>query len=123
RRTDIDYESVRRCFDIFRNHLGPAFFGDYYPLTEYSSAENVWIGYEFNLPDKGKGIAELFRRPEAEESSITVKLRALEEDAEYEVTELLTGKSFRAKGADLCREFTVTLDEPRSVALYEYKKL
>ena len=49
---------LRQCRD-----LQPYFLGDYYPLTEYSKAGNVWVAWQFDRPDRGNGMVQAFRRP------------------------------------------------------------
>lgn len=60
-------------------------FGDYYPLTPYSLADNVWIGWQFNRPETGGGIVQVFRRQNASSTSMTLQLHGLEPESVYQV--------------------------------------
>jgi alpha-galactosidase len=61
-------------------------YGDYYPLTEYSTSDEAWAAFQWDRPEERDGIVLAFRRPLAPEASITVKLGGLEPGADYEVS-------------------------------------
>ncbi|MFI5381144.1 MAG: alpha-galactosidase [Tepidisphaerales bacterium] len=65
--------------------------GDYYPLTGYSQARDLWMAYQLDRPDLGKGLVVALRRPESPYVSARMVLRGLDEKAEYEVTDVDTG--------------------------------
>jgi len=70
------------------------FYGDYYPLTPYSRESNVWVAWQFNLPEAEEGAVQIFRRNDAFHDIENFKLHGLEPDADYELTDLDTGKTF-----------------------------
>ena len=39
------------------------FSGDFFPLTEYTQADDAWFAYQFDLPDSGNGIVVVVKRP------------------------------------------------------------
>ena len=39
--------------------------GDYYPLTPYSLANDAWIGWQFDRPETGDGMIQVFRRADS----------------------------------------------------------
>ena len=41
------------------------YYGDYYPLTSYSQARDVWMAYQLDRPGKGDGLVVVLRRPES----------------------------------------------------------
>jgi alpha-galactosidase len=94
--------------------------GDYYPLTPYSLANDVWMGWQFHRSEDGEGAVQAFRREGAEESSVRLKLRGLEPEASYEVTNL-DGGSHSATGQELMDDGLEIALEPRSAAIYFYK--
>lgn len=58
---------------------------DYYPLTESSSKNDVWIGYQFHRRQTGDGAVEVFRREQANDESARFKLRGMDAVALYEL--------------------------------------
>ena len=46
RRTDLDYDEFRRLTSQWKQ-IAPNYAGDFYPLTPYSLANDIWIGWQF----------------------------------------------------------------------------
>lgn len=67
------------------NSIKHLYKGDYYPLGSYSVADNVWMASQYDRPDLGEGIIQVFRRPNAAISNIYT-LKALSPTAYYQVT-------------------------------------
>jgi len=66
----------------------PRYFqGDYYPLTSYSKARNVWLAWQFHLPDTNEGMVQAFRREQSPFESARFPLRGLEPDAQYRISD------------------------------------
>ena len=59
--------------------------GDYYPLTPYSLADNVWIGWQFHRPETGAGCVQAFRRAACSQPSRKLALRGLDPAETYKV--------------------------------------
>jgi alpha-galactosidase len=96
-------------------------FGDYYPLTPYSLADNVWIGWQFDRPEADGGCVQVFRRQNAASGSITLQLQGLDPAESYDVrnfdspsTQRFTGQALMTTG------LSVTLPA-RGSAIFEYK--
>ncbi|MBM3288512.1 MAG: alpha-galactosidase [Candidatus Hydrogenedentes bacterium] len=53
------------------------FSKDFYPLTPYSVSDDTWIAWQYHDPGKNAGIVQAFRRPNAADPALTVKLRGL----------------------------------------------
>ena len=85
----IDLNLLRRLMKEYVK-VRPYIFGDYYPLTPYSLDTKVWAGWQFDRPDLGEGMVQMFRRPDSTTGSMHVKLRGLEPDAVYTLTNLDT---------------------------------
>jgi alpha-galactosidase len=64
------------------------FQGDYYPLTPYSLANNVWMAWQHDRPELGQGLVQAFRRSASTVTTMTFKLQGLEPAATYTVTSL-----------------------------------
>ena len=103
------YSEVRRI-----SHL---MLGDYFPLTPYSLDKTSWIAWQFHRVDLGEGVVQAFRRPEATNETLAVKLRGLDPQRRYEIEDLDGGKEVRT-GAELMNGFAITLREkPAAVVL------
>ena len=87
RREGIDWAKFRRVADQWRA-IAPCYLGDFYPLTPYSLAEDVWIAWQFDRPDLGEGMVQVFRRQESIYESARLHLCGLQPDARYTLTNL-----------------------------------
>ena len=87
RRPDIDLALWRRLCVQFKQ-VAPYFLGDYYPLTDYSLDNTVWMAWQFDCPENGEGMVQAFRREKCAEKEITLRLRGLQPDASYSVTDI-----------------------------------
>ncbi|MCM8768537.1 MAG: alpha-galactosidase [Candidatus Omnitrophica bacterium] len=122
RREDVDRELWRKLAVIHRK-VARCFFGDYYPLTEYSLEPSAWIAWQFDLPERGEGMIQVFRREENPEKKFCLKLQALKADGEYLITDLLEGKSHRFSGRFLSKKgLTVSLPVRPSALILDYKQ-
>ena len=61
RREGVDWAKFRRLADQWRR-IAPCYLGDFFPLTPYSLAEDVWLAWQFDRPDLGEGMVQVFRR-------------------------------------------------------------
>jgi Glycosyl hydrolase family 36 C-terminal domain len=82
--------SVRRCF-----------YGDYYPLLPFTLSREAWDGWQFDRPDLGSGVFQVFRREFSPSESARFALHGLEAEAQYDVTEADTGSIIQASGREL----------------------
>jgi alpha-galactosidase len=85
-----------------------ALFGDYYPLTPYEKSPTAWLAWEFYDPAAGTGHVQAFRRESSIQTDITLKLRGLDADRSYEVTDrddgshrVLSGRELMSTGLPL----------------------
>jgi alpha-galactosidase len=85
RKKDVDYGLLRH---LLKKHqeTAPYYTGDYYPLTSYSLEERVWMAWQFDRPDLGAGLVQVFRRPACPEETLRVKLQGLQAAARYTVS-------------------------------------
>ena len=90
RRTLAQYLSIRDFY-----------YGDYYPLTPYSQAAELWMAYELNRPDSGKSLVVALRRPQSPFESARFPLRGLEPHGSYRVTHLDTQEQVSRSGQEL----------------------
>ncbi|NLH98833.1 MAG: hypothetical protein GX446_04995 [Chthonomonadales bacterium] len=113
RRTDLDYGTLRKMVAEWRR-VGPCLLGDFWPLTPYSTANDVWMAWQFDLPEKGEGVIQAFRRAECQSDGLTVRLRGLDSRADYVLTDMddmsqrtLSGKALMEQGLQV-----LTRDRP-----------
>ena len=62
--------------------------GDFYPLLPYTRDLRSWIAWQFDRPDLGSGVVQVFRRPNSPYQTAQFPLRGLDPAARYLVTEL-----------------------------------
>ncbi|HTL55681.1 MAG TPA: NPCBM/NEW2 domain-containing protein [Candidatus Limnocylindrales bacterium] len=100
RRKDLDFALLRNLV-AERDEVVPNYYGDYYPLTAWSAEPDVWIAWQFDRPDEGKGVIQAFRRPASVYESARFKLRGLEPTARYSLTNFDVPGTTEAKGSEL----------------------
>ncbi len=107
RRKDLNYDPLRKLTADWRR-IVPCFYGDYYPLTPYSVAEDKWIAWQFNRPEEGDGVVQAFRRAKAAEPVSLLRLGGLDPEAAYAVLDLdakapkrMTGNELMSQGLPL----------------------
>lgn len=84
RRKDLDYETLRRLIAQWKQ-AAPAYMGDYYPLTPYNLEQDTWIGWQFNRPETGDGIVQVFRRERSVFRAADLVLRGLDPAVVYTI--------------------------------------
>jgi alpha-galactosidase len=102
--------------------IGPLLLGDYYPLTPYSLDKTSWIAWQFHRTDLNEGVVQAFRRPEAMNETLSVKLHGLDPQQRYEIENLDGGKEVRT-GAELLRGLDITLREKPAAAVLVLKTI
>jgi len=123
RNKDLDYNLALKLINQWKTELAPNYVGDYYPLTAYSLEKNVWMAWQWNRPKEGKGALQVFRRDNAEQDSITLKLRGLNPIANYAIKDLDAGSLGKFTGKELMEKgLTVTLKSKPSAAIIVYSK-
>jgi alpha-galactosidase len=99
------------------------FYGDYYPLTEYSTARDVWIAWQFDCPEIGEGMVQVFRRENSTQESIMLNLKGLNVDDKYSVTDIDTNISQEMSGRELMDNIlTVNMEQKPGAKILVYKK-
>jgi alpha-galactosidase len=122
RRTDIDYARLRELVSQWRT-VAPNYTGNYYPLTTYDSSDKAWMAWQFDRPETGAGVVQVFRRPNSSSSSLQVKLRGLDPQAKYTVTNIDTSDKKVATGQDLMNKGVLSeLRESPGSSILTYKK-
>jgi len=99
------------------------YFGDFYPLSAYSVSDDVWMVWQFDRPDLHAGLIQAFRRPNCPYVSAQYKLRALEPEARYVVSDSDGDQPRQMNGRELMEHgLLISLPEKPGAALITYKK-
>lgn len=110
-------EILRELHDMQRYYRG-----DFYPLTEYSLAEDAWLAYQLHLPETQDGLVVVFRRPLSPCDRATLPLRGLSPDDEYELTHLDSGQMNTVSGKELIEQgLALKLPSRPASSLIRYK--
>ena len=100
------------------------YYGDYYPLTEYSLAQDAWMAYQLDRPEEGDGLVVVLKRRQSPFTSADLPLRGLRAQASYEVTNIDTGERCVVPGAELMQAgLNVRLAGRPDSALLRYQAL
>lgn len=123
RRNDIDYPTLARLFNQFRA-VSPNLLGDYYPLSDYSTANDVWMAWQFDRPEAGEGIVQAFRRGDNGQETTTYKLRGLNPASRYQVQNLDMPRTTEQTGRALMEQgLSITLTDKPGAAIVTYRKM
>lgn len=114
RRRDLDYDLLRKLVREWRE-VSPCYFGDFWPLSEYRKGNDAWMAWQFDRPDSGEGFVQAFRRKDCPEASRRVVLRGLVPDADYQLADADSDRSWSATGRKLMEE-GIALEAPRAPA-------
>jgi alpha-galactosidase len=87
RRKDIDTGAMRSLVHEWRE-VAPNYYGDFYPLTPYSLANDLWAAMQWDRPETGVGFVEIFRRSHSPYETARIRLQGLDPAAEYTLVNL-----------------------------------
>ena len=87
RKPGVDWPLIRRLAEQWRQ-VADCFLGDFYPLMSYQLNEESWLAWQFDLPESKKGMVQVFRRAGSIYESARFKLRGLDPNGRYPVTNL-----------------------------------
>jgi alpha-galactosidase len=100
------------------------YYGDYYALTAYSQAKDVWMAYQLDRPDLAKGMVVVLRRPESPYESARLRLRGLAPRVSYRITDLDTHAQRTQTGSQMAHEgLAVRLPHAPGSALLRYEQV
>jgi alpha-galactosidase len=123
RKKELDYKLLKDMIAEFRK-VQPYLLGDYYPLTPYSMEKTALMAWQFDEPELGGGFVQAFRREEAKEDTLVLKLQGLDPNATYAVENLDGNKVEKRTGKDLMETgLQVKITEKPGAALFVYKKV
>ena len=121
RKQDANWDLARKLIKEWRQ-VAPCMLGDYYPLTPYSLQNDVWIAWQFDRPEQGDGVIQVFRRDESIYRQAELKLQGLEPGKQYAVTDFDSDKCVTLSGRDLMEQgLTVDLPKRSGAAVFGYR--
>ncbi|HQE83239.1 MAG TPA: alpha-galactosidase [Candidatus Hydrogenedentes bacterium] len=123
RQEGLDWTDYLRMVKEWRS-VSDYLLGDFYPLTPYSLEDTVWMAWQFDCPERGEGMVQVFRRANSTDESIRVKLHGVEASALYTLTNLDTASMTDTTGTELIGQGVsiVLHDKPGSAVLIYRKK-
>lgn len=104
----LPYDEFRRAIREWRGYA-ENYSGDFYPLTPPSLGAGVWLAWQFDRPESGRGVVQAFRREGSIYETARVKLRGLNPAVRYALTDLdhpgnpreVTGRALMESGIEL----------------------
>lgn len=118
-----DFAAFRRQLSDHQQ-VAKFFYGDYYPLTQYSKEQNVWMAWEFFRPEQNDGVIQAFRRENNQHYDAKLRLHGLKSSARYEFTDLDSGKKTEWKGSELMDQgLPLYAAAPRTALILTFKEI
>ncbi|MDX9818092.1 MAG: alpha-galactosidase, partial [Desulfococcus multivorans] len=120
---ELDYDLLRKCYREWRAVAG-YMLGDYYPLTSYNQTADTWMAWQFDRPEAGGGMIQAFRRAESSAFGYEFRLRGLDPQGQYELTNFDSNTTVRMTGSALLNPgLTIQIKTQPGSALFMYKKI
>jgi alpha-galactosidase len=118
---DLDYAAVRRLIGQWRQ-IAPNYYGDFYPLTPWTRDDTVWMAWQFDRPESGEGMVQVFRRHNSFYESARFNMFGLDPQANYLISNLDTGVRESHSGHELLKDgLPVTITAKPGVAILTYR--
>jgi alpha-galactosidase len=123
RKPGADWGQIRAVAEEWRQ-VAPLFFGDYYPLTPYRLDADTWMAWQFDRPDRGDGMIQVFRRGGSAYESARFPLRGLAPEANYLVQAIdEPGKSTACSGRELTEQgLRIVISNAPSATILLYRR-
>jgi alpha-galactosidase len=121
---EIDYTKLRRLLDAWRR-ISANYYGDFYPLTPWTRDDKVWMGWQFDRPETGAGMVQVFRREHSFYEAARFRLRGLEADARYLLGDVnRQGAKQKFSGRELMEQgLPVTIRDEPGAAVFTYERV
>jgi len=119
---DLDYAAMRRLISQWRQ-IAPNYYGDFYPLTPWTRDDTAWMAWQFDRPESGEGMVQVFRRHNSFYESASFRLLGLDAEADYVVSNLDTGAQERRSGRGLLTDgLPVAIATKPGVSIRTYRR-
>ena len=122
-RTEQGYAKFQKLVSQWRE-IADLYYGDYYPLTPYRIENTEWMAWQFDAPERGEGMIQAFRRPESVYQSARFRLRGLDPEARYRVTDMDVAGAAEHLGRRLMETgLDVDIRDAPGAVVIRYKKV
>jgi alpha-galactosidase len=119
-RIESDARQVQRLIGQWRS-VAPLYYGDFYPLTPYSTEPTAWMAWQFASPAENQGIIQAFRRAESPFETARFHLRGLKASSSYTVRDIDSDQQSRHTGKELMEiGLAVNIGKHPGVAILSY---
>jgi alpha-galactosidase len=119
----FDDDTARRLLNEYRR-VRQYFYGDYYPLTRYNLDDEHWLAWQFDRPDLGEGMVQVFRRGRSSYETARFFLKGLDPEANYRLTDTDDGRPSVVCGAELMeRGLLVKIEKRPHAVVMVYEKV
>ncbi len=123
RRDNLDYDTLRRTIEQWRGYA-PLMLGDFAPLTDYHLETDVWMAWQFDRPDLGRGMVQAFRRADSPYDSALFVLRGLDPATQYRVRDIDDDDTTEVSGETLIGDgLQVRIGERRAARIVLYERV
>jgi hypothetical protein len=124
RQPGVDWARVRQVAEQWRR-VAPCFLGDFHPLTPYRLDGDIWMAWQFDLPEAGRGMVQVFRREQSAYEAARFPLHGLDANARYAVTDLddVSTKQEYAGRELMDHGLPVMLKDKPAAALLVYERM
>ncbi|MBE7066965.1 MAG: alpha-galactosidase [Ruminococcaceae bacterium] len=102
-----DVEFLQK-YQKWHRELGEYFYSDYYVLTPWTVSDKDWIGYMFINDENGMGFVQISRHVNNADSKKVIKLKGLDENTSYRLTDfnnnfggIFTGRVLMEEGLEV----------------------
>ena len=103
--------------------IRPYFNGDIYHLTKISPNDDVWSACQFDRPENGDGLVQVFRREHAPYDTADFFLRGIDQSANYVFTDLDDESTVTVSGEDLLTSgLRICIPKQRTAKIWIYSK-
>ena len=83
--SEEDWALLRTMNEEFVRIQDDLLYSDFYPLTQYSLEDDVWMAFQFDRPMAGSGVVLVFRRPHALTATVRFHLQGLDANSRYQL--------------------------------------
>lgn len=122
REKTLDYAAIRELVKQWREVM-PYYYGDFYPLTRAGLNQADWMAWQFDRPEQGDGIVQVFRRSKSIYEGARLKLRGLDAKANYRIKQMDRENEIEVSGDELLnRGLRAQLETCPSAAVFRYQR-
>jgi alpha-galactosidase len=120
---EIDYAALRRLVAQWRQ-VSPNYYGDFYPLTPWNRDDHTWMAWQFDRPEQAEGMVQAFRRHNSVYESARFKLRGLNPESRYRVSDFNGAAPRAISGHELVEQgLQITLPDMPAATVLTYQEI